>query len=399
MAETFKNQVDALTGFAGTEDDALSDWLTAGAKEIINILPKRLKVKCGTVSLLNADNGTTLDMDGRGEILYVTRENADSGYYAPCREIPAMFGDLSNDSTNIMYYATATDPVYWIESNSSNASTLFTKPTPTNNQPAKVVHIAYPAVAHGDTAIANFPDEAEYLVVIYASIKALQRLMNNINTNSDITTALTAMNTELDETQAVCDLINTQIDSAVAEVLESVTLIDTNIDTATSAITTALGRVNTAVALANTEFDLVNPEVDLANTAVDDDDLEKASGYIATANGYSQAGGNYINEAQASLAEAQGYIAEVNARIAQTGGQVNIASGYLNAAQGYLSELQAKVSISNAYGAEAQARLQHDSQKYTWYQGQQTKLQQDYDRGLQLLITGSTPENQRQREE
>ena len=31
MAETFKNQVDALTGFASTEDDALSDWLTSGA--------------------------------------------------------------------------------------------------------------------------------------------------------------------------------------------------------------------------------------------------------------------------------------------------------------------------------------------------------------------------------
>ena len=39
MAESFKNRVDALTGFAGTEDDALSDWLADGAKEIINILP------------------------------------------------------------------------------------------------------------------------------------------------------------------------------------------------------------------------------------------------------------------------------------------------------------------------------------------------------------------------
>ena len=39
MAESFKDQVDALTGFATTENDALSDWLTAGARTILNILP------------------------------------------------------------------------------------------------------------------------------------------------------------------------------------------------------------------------------------------------------------------------------------------------------------------------------------------------------------------------
>ena len=50
MAETFKNQVDALTGFAGTEDDALSDWLSAGAKELINIFNDELKEKCTTVT-------------------------------------------------------------------------------------------------------------------------------------------------------------------------------------------------------------------------------------------------------------------------------------------------------------------------------------------------------------
>ena len=46
MAETFKNQVDALTGFAGTEDDALTDWLQAGTREIINILPPNLMEYC-----------------------------------------------------------------------------------------------------------------------------------------------------------------------------------------------------------------------------------------------------------------------------------------------------------------------------------------------------------------
>jgi len=178
MAETFKNQVDALTGFAGTEDDALSDWLTAGAIEIINQLPPNLKEKCMTITNLYISNtDTTMDMDGKGDVLYVTRENADSGVFAPCRKISSMYGDLTNDSDNIIYGATSTDPIYYIESNSSGASTLFVKPTPTAAQPAKVYHISYPTVTHGLALIANFPDEAEYLVTLYAAIKATERLM------------------------------------------------------------------------------------------------------------------------------------------------------------------------------------------------------------------------------
>jgi hypothetical protein len=34
--------------------------------------------------------------------------------------------------------------------------------------------LSYPAVAFGDQVIAKFPDDAEYLVVIYACIKAIE---------------------------------------------------------------------------------------------------------------------------------------------------------------------------------------------------------------------------------
>jgi hypothetical protein len=177
MAETFKNQVDALTGFASTEDDALSDWLTAGAKEIINALPLKLKEKCMTATGVGTD--FKVDLDGLGEILYVTRKNADAGYYTQCRKIPSSEGGLATDSSNIIHYATATDPVYWIDGDTSGAATLYVKPTPTSNQTAILHHIGYPTVAHGDGAsgIANFPDEAEYLIVLYAAIRATERLM------------------------------------------------------------------------------------------------------------------------------------------------------------------------------------------------------------------------------
>ena len=35
----FKTRIDDLTGFASTDDNALSDWLTSGARQVIDVLP------------------------------------------------------------------------------------------------------------------------------------------------------------------------------------------------------------------------------------------------------------------------------------------------------------------------------------------------------------------------
>ena len=69
---------------------------------------------------------------------------------------------------------------------------------------------------------------------------------------------------------------------------------------------------------------------------------------------------------------------------------MSIAATELNRAQQHLSEWSAisGVASSEAQGfiAEAQARVARDNQKYQWYQGQQAKLQADYDKGLQIIM-------------
>ncbi len=217
----FDDQVMGLTGLtisggsSAPSQPELTQFLTDGAKEIINLLPGELKEKAMSITNLYIGNtDTIMDLDGKGEIFYVTRENADSGVYAPCRKINAMYGDLTNDSENIIYGASATDPVYYVESNSSGNSTLFVKPTPTAAQPAKVYHIAYPSVAYNDSAIANFPDEAEYLVPLYGSIKALQSAMGAMQTNTAIdTTALGAVVTELNKVDDIIVEASNKIDA------------------------------------------------------------------------------------------------------------------------------------------------------------------------------------------
>ena len=369
----FDTQITDLVG--GTIDQTACDqWAADACKEIIHQLPANLKEKCSTVSLLN-NSATTMDLDGVGDILYVTSLSANSGgFQVPCREIPSKYGGLATDSSDLNYYGTASDPVFWIQSNTSDAGTLFVKPDPDATQVAYVHHITYPSVDVSDVSIiANFPDEAEHLVVLYVASRQLLQYQSTMSSsfNSDITTALTATNTELDETQAICDLINTQVDSAVTQLGEAETQVDSGIDTALSAITTAAGRINTAVALANAEFDLANPKVD-------DEDIELAQGYLAT-------GSAYLNEAASSASEASAYASEVNARISQISGYSNVIGGYINAASGYASELSSKIAIATGYINEANARLQQDVTKYQWYGDQYAKLSAEYQRGLAAL--------------
>ena len=187
---TFSAQITDLVG--GTIDQTACDqWAADACKEIIHSLSIKLKAKCATRSTLNA-SATTLDLDSKGDILHITRLSADSGgYEKACREIPGVYGDLTNDSTELAYYATVTDPVYFITNNSSGNPTLFVRPNPTNAQPSYVHHITYPTVdVDSDSTIANFPDEAESLVVLYSATRQLHQYMNSKRSDlpSDVVT-------------------------------------------------------------------------------------------------------------------------------------------------------------------------------------------------------------------
>mgnify|MGYP003647347213 FL=1 len=374
---SFQTQVMGLTDLnissSGTNptEAQLTQFLTDGAKEVINQLPGHLLPLCAASQTFTSGSADTLTT---GKILNVFRSDGDINQ--SCRKIPANQKGRVSDPEE-MSYATITDPVFFIDNN-----TLDVLPS---GGSCSYSAVEYPAVAYSASAITAFPNEAEHLVALYGAVKSIQNVLGSKASNANIVTALTAINTEIDECIAISDLINIQVDSAVSELLEAAGLVDTNIDTAVAAITTALGRVNTAVILGNAEFDLVNPEVDLANAQVDAEDIELANGYISTARGYADAGTKYISEAQASLSEAQGYVSEVSARTGHVGSQVGVAQGYISAAQGYANEIQSKISIASSYANEVQSRLQVDSAEYQWYEKQQAKLQADYDKGIQSL--------------
>jgi len=248
----FKTRIDDLTGFGSTDDVAIADWLVAGAREIIDVLPMALLDRMSEIQEFTSFQGIE-----DTKILHVLRKDENnSDVLMPCREINASQSGRASDS-NYMEFATSSDPAYYLEN-----KRIYTLPASASSNDSKLVKINEDfTIAATDSTIDNFPKEATNAVVLYASRNALMRLMNAKHGNADITTGLTAINTEMDETQAVADLINTQIDAAVTEIAEMAINVDANVDTALTAMKTAADKINTAIGLANDEYDEVAVEV------------------------------------------------------------------------------------------------------------------------------------------
>ena len=411
---TFEAQVEGLTslsidGSSAPTQTELTQFLTDGAKEILSVIPKQKRAMYSTPNTLDASN-TTLTIGG-SEVLGVTRN--DGTIDQPCRRIPLTLSGRAQDSSE-MIYATTSDPVWWITSNALN---MF--PAPTDAQNGLIQTLAYPAVAYGDSSITKFPDEAEYLVPIYASVKAIQNALGAKAGNSDITTALGALK------QSITNA-GTEIGLAKTEAAEIAAYTDTasgsNLETAADGIATAvakfqadggdpalfgdetqyktgdgLTRVNTAldVAISYINGNYPNAAYDLAANLADVDsdltseDIELASGRIKQAQTTLSAVQAEINIAQAHIAdwnaavnalqsEISGFSSEVSSRAALVSTKVQAVQSYAGTANAYLSQ-------ASGNAAEIQSRLSVLTTEYTWLEKQQAKLQVDYDKGLQMV--------------
>jgi transposase len=167
---TFEAQVAGLTSL--TIDDSssptraeLNQFLTDGAKEVINVLPVDLIDLCASSQSFTSGTANTLNT---GKVLRVFRSDGD--IKQPCRKVDAMQKGRFSDSED-MNYATITDPVYYVENNSLDVLPV--------GGSATYSEVQYPTVSYTHEDISVFPDEAEYLVSLYAAVKSLQNAMGN----------------------------------------------------------------------------------------------------------------------------------------------------------------------------------------------------------------------------
>ena len=443
--QSFEAQVEALTSLSITSSSSptqteLSDFLSDGAMEVINAMPQRLKYLCATEDTFNsAAVGSEAEVLKSGQVLSVQRTDGTVLY--PCREIPANLAGRAADSTfatGHMESATQTDPVYYIYNGKINSlpATLANGGSASN----KYLEINRPAVSYAhdsmDDSVASFPLQYEYLVPLYASIKSLQNAMAAKAGNTDVTSALSAITTKLTATTTNISNASTEIGLAKTEAAEIAAYTDTasgsNIETAADGIATAVAKfqaasadpslfgheytyestnglrkgndaLDTAISYINGNFP--NANYDLAQNFADIDseitneDTELSSARVPQAQTTMAAIQSSVNIAQAHIAdwnaavsalqsEISGFASEVSSRSSVVGAKVQAVQSYINTANAYLSEAQNNIGLANANASEVQARLSVLTTEYTWMEKQQSKLQADYDRGIQLMRGG-----------
>jgi len=417
----FDTQITDLVGGA-IDQTACDQWAADACKEIINQLPEKLKAKCAAATELD-NSPLVMDMDGVGEILFVTRLSADSGgYQIPCREIPSSFGGLAEDSTDLNYYGTVTDPVYWIDGNNSDAATLYVKPTLTSAQKAYVHHISYPTVNVSDVStIANFPDEAEYLVVLYVAIKQLHQYMNS--KKSDLPTfapparpirasqtAFSSYTSGLSETDPGIFSLN-----AVVPTVPSLSATSVSFSQAAPTFTKPV--VSPDFAQVNTYID-TNEDVELASAKLQEisAQLNEYSSNIQNEQvEFNKESVEYQAQLQISIQNAQfdnqedarklqkyqtevsTYQANINKEVQQYSTklsqyQLELSTSYQAWAKTESDNISVYQADTATYQAEVATKVQEFTQNlqkhstdYQWYQGQYAQLKADYVAGLAAL--------------
>ena len=416
----FQTQIQAYTGTL-TVTAEISNWLTTGARRLIDRLPIEKLLKNASTTEIDVLNGG-VDMagyrivnphkDGRGAII------VESQFYNQLID------------PNSIHYATPYCPMAVYHKGKFHV-------LPNGG---KATVIAYPAVAYTESAINDFPVEMEKLVVLDAAIQGalskmstetvvldaltLGAVTTNINAVAWATaypnqysafttslaaiatqvgnavteagkiageiakgvTAITVANTEIDlaKTEAAkiegeitlakaqivlasaevllsnteADKISAQIALADAELDEAATQVDDSIDTALAAIVTAAGRINTAVGLANAEFDKVSTIIDSANTEYDKITAVVAAGSTTVTDGSDIDKG--LAQLQASTGYATSgdtYVKEAEERIRNGNAYLEEAKASLGEVQGYAAEVNSRIQQIQGYSAVANGYL------------------------------------------
>ena len=176
---TFKQQIENLTGkqvfdsYSETSayNNMLSNFLKQSARAVLDVLPDKVLIKDSIQVLIENQHG--LDITDK-KIVKVNR----AGY--GCIEMPLEEKAHLQEGSGSIKEPTKRSPVYYIEGQSSTGGKLFIKPDPGTLEKGAIDFNAYPSPNHFDDSITNFPDVAEYAVIVGASMRVMQHHINTL---------------------------------------------------------------------------------------------------------------------------------------------------------------------------------------------------------------------------
>jgi hypothetical protein len=403
----FKTRIDDLTGFGSTDDVAIVDWLTAGAREIIDVLPMS---KLDRMSEIQAFTGNVGVEDSK--ILHVLRKDENnSDVFMPCREIHASQSGRATDS-NYMEFATSSDPVYYLEN-----KRVYTLPASAASDDSKLIKINEDfTILATDTTIQNFPKEATNAVVLYASRNALLRLLNNMNSIAALTVSVTAPDAPNISTISYSAASNADASSTAVSAITVGTVAKADISGDVPTYSKPSASIDTS------QFETfleTNEDVELAQLQLGRLNNEMAQ-YQADIqnelNEFNKENQRYQANVQAEITKHNSDLqkelrqAEIDAadarQEAQQATQVDLANKAAdqalelqNAAQTLSAAIQNNDDILSKFTAEVQkyaaqvndevqeynANLQKDIAKYNWYEKQYAMITAQFQEALRLI--------------
>ena len=372
----FDTEIQALAGTATQTE--MDQWMNDGAREVMNLLPPHLKEYC-----YSKQTFTSAAANSEAETMIIGQLGSVYAGSVECRQIRPMDKHKASDS-NSLEKASSTDPVYYVEGNkinilpASSSGVYYVIPNPSIN-------------ASDVSTIDNFPNEAEYLVVLYAAIKVLQNKMNE-KSRSDLS---------LDFAIPPIPPTPSFTTPTIGDVTISPTLL-MNLGTPpvynSQIVSPDFGDANTWL---NTEEDseMVASRVQIIQSQIQDFQAKIQN----ELNVFNKENTEYQTKLQEAVQQAQldsqkaSQQAQLDSQDAQQEASLLLqkeTQEYANKLQKYSSEVSGYQAEVSKKVQEFQQNFQKDSQEYQWLQSQQAKLQQDYNQGIQLLIGGGAPQQQ-----
>ena len=166
MAASLQNRIEDYIGPRHSDMEltdwvtALSQWLTASAKELFDIIREMTLKKVAPATMSSATTGTSL----AGKRVF----GVDIAGY-PAREVPALeWAKVINP--NSIHYARSTDPVFYIKEGK-----LYVMKDGDLTDGGNIHYISAPEVTYDLTTVPYFPTEYEPLVVLGAAIRGKMR--------------------------------------------------------------------------------------------------------------------------------------------------------------------------------------------------------------------------------
>ena len=385
---TFSAQVVDLVG-TFSDETALDSFVTEGANEVISAMPRRAMERVAEETAVT--DGTTTS-EGH-KILYVLRN--DGTIDQPCRQVPAYKRGRIQDSSD-MEFATTSDPVYYIQDGKINIfpngnGLMVSIPTYSQSSPLD---------ASGISTITNFPDEYEYLVVLYAAIKALQQNLSGL-VEADFSISASA--------PSAPSLATLSGGSVSAITVASVSKADISGDVPAytkPSSSVDFGTLSSSDSSAGTEANLGfddfinNEDVEMASIS-----LQKQQELLRAyqldiqneLNEYNKENSRYQANVQAELAKHNSDLQKAlrQAQLDSSDAQQESAQALQAAIQNNDDLVQKFLAELNKYTAQVNSEVQtysqnvaNNAQKFQHTVAQQSKLQADYDKGIQVMRAG-----------